>query len=135
MVAGLGQGEYGQRLGRLAAGHGQGADATFERGDPFFEHLLGGVHDAGVDVARLCQAEQGGGVLGVAEDVAGGLVDGYGAGPGRRVRRSTGVDLTCLETLGLAHGAPSGESSGVAHQVTNYDRTTQDSRTGGRPVR
>jgi len=26
----------------LAAGHGQGADATFERGDPFFEHLLGG---------------------------------------------------------------------------------------------
>ena len=34
VVAGLGQGQYGQGLGRLAAGQGQGADAAFERRPP-----------------------------------------------------------------------------------------------------
>ena len=40
-----------------------------------FQHGLGGVHDAGVDVAGHLQVEQVGTVLGVVEGVGGGLVD------------------------------------------------------------
>ncbi|WP_346243143.1 PLP-dependent transferase, partial [Rhodococcus ruber] len=41
--------------------------AALEGGDALFDRVLGGVHDAGVDVAGFGQAEQGGGVVGVVE--------------------------------------------------------------------
>jgi hypothetical protein len=51
----------------------------------FWTANVGRIHDAGVDVAELGQAEQVGGVLGVAELVAGGLVDRHRHGVGRRI--------------------------------------------------
>ena len=54
-------------------------DSAFEGGNALLEDVGGGVHDAGVDVAELLQAEEPAGVVGVVEDVGGGLVDGHGA--------------------------------------------------------
>ena len=100
VVAGLGQVEDRQRLGRLARltarapGCRRPCAAALERGDARLEHGLGRVHDPGVDVADLGQREQVGRVLGVAELVAGGLVDRHGPGAGGRVglvrRRGSG---------------------------------------------
>ena len=78
-VAGAGQGEDGQGLGGLAGGGGQGRRSSFEGGDALLEDVGGGVHDAGVDVAEFLQAKEPGGMIGVFEDVRGGLVDGDGA--------------------------------------------------------
>ena len=41
--------------------------AAFERGDALFQHRVGRVADAGIDVAECLQAEQRGGVVGVVE--------------------------------------------------------------------
>ena len=67
------------------------------------ERTLGGVHDAGVDVADLGQREQVLRVRGVAELEARGLVDRHRPGAGGRVGLAADVDLTCLETPGVAH--------------------------------
>ena len=82
LFAGVGEGGDGEGLGGLAGGGGEGGDSAFERGDALLEDVGGGVHDAGVDVAELLQGEEAGGVVGVVEDVGGGLVDGDGAGVG-----------------------------------------------------
>ena len=93
------------RLGGLAAAHDQRAgqadgrgDATLEAAQPGLERTLGGVHDAGVDVADLGQREQVLRVRGVAELEARGLVDGHRTGAGGRVGLAADVDLSCLET-------------------------------------
>ena len=71
----------------------QRADAAFQVGQALLEHVGGRVHDAGVDVAQLLQGEQVGRVFGVAELVAGGLVDRHGAAAGGRVGLLAGVQL------------------------------------------
>ena len=76
---------------RLARSGGDGADAAFERRDALFEHRDRGVGDARVDVPRALHVEERRGVLGVAEDVRGGLVDRHRAAAGRRVGRLAGV--------------------------------------------
>jgi hypothetical protein len=106
VAAVLGQVEQCHGLGRLAAGHGQRRHAALERRHPFLEDRLGGVHDAGVDVPELLEAEESGGVGSVPEGVAGGLVDGHGPGPGGRVGHGPGVDLAGFE-------APIGHGSGL----------------------
>ena len=65
---------------RGAGGDGEPGGAAFERGDALFEHVVGGVHQAGVDVAEFLEGEEIGGVLGAVEDVGGGAVDRHGAG-------------------------------------------------------
>ena len=82
MVAGLGEVEQGERLGGLAAGDQQRADAALERGDALLDRGLRRVHDPGVDVAELLEREQVRGVVGVVEGVGGGLVDRQGPGVG-----------------------------------------------------
>ena len=52
-----------------AGGHGQRADAPFERSDALLEDVLGGVGQAAVDIARIGQAETRGCVLGIVEYV------------------------------------------------------------------
>ena len=106
----LGQVHDGERLRGLTRGDGEGAGdadgglgATFESGDPGLEHPLGGVHDAGVDVADLGQGEQVGGVGRVPELVRGRLVDRHRPGPGGGVGFLAGVDLTGLEAPLVAH--------------------------------
>ena len=92
LVAGRGQRGDGERLRRLARGRGQRRRAAFERRHALLKDVGGGVHDAGVDVAELLQREQAAGVVGVLEDVGGGLVDGHGARAGGGVGRLAGVN-------------------------------------------
>ena len=100
----LGQVRERHELGGLPARGGQRAHAALERGHAVLEHRLGGVHDPRVDVAELLEPEQRRRVRGVAEHVAGGLVDGNGAGAGGRIGRGARVDLLGLETPALGHG-------------------------------
>ena len=85
VVAGPGEVEDRQRLGRLAGGDAEGRDAALERGDALLEDVGRRVHDPGVDVPELLEPEQPRGVRGVIEDVARGGVDRDGPGVRRRV--------------------------------------------------
>ena len=90
-------GEVLQREGRsrLPARQRQRPDAALERGDPLLEHVVGRVHDAGVDVAELLQREQVRRVLGALKLVRGRLIDRHrdracgriGAPPGMQGQR------------------------------------------------
>ena len=65
-----------QRLGRLARGGRERADALLQRGYALLEDVGGGVHDPCVNVALFGEREQVRRPLGIVEDVGGGLVDG-----------------------------------------------------------
>ena len=77
--------------GRLTAGERQRRRAALERRDALFEHVVGRVHDAGVDVAELLEREQIRGVLGALELIGGGLVDRHRDGARRRVSAPASV--------------------------------------------
>ena len=83
-----------QRRGdrRQAAGEGQARRAAVQRRQTLFQHVGGGVHQAGVDVAELAQAEEVGRVLGVVKHIAGRGVNRHGAGGRRGVGRLSGMD-------------------------------------------
>lgn len=72
-------------LRSLARGCSDGGSSTFEGGDALFQHVNCGVHDAGVDVAKLLEPEEAGAMVGVIERVAGGGVNGNSAGVGGRI--------------------------------------------------
>ena len=97
VVAGVGEVEDREVLGGLTGRQEQRGDAAFERGDALLDDVLRRVHDPGVDVAGLGQAEQRRGVLGAVERVRRGLVDRQRPRVGRDVRRLAGVDLLGLE--------------------------------------
>ena len=92
VVAHFGNGLHRIGDGRHAAGHGQGTDAAFQRRNALFQHVVGGVHDPRVDVARHLEVKQVGAVLGVVEGERGGLVNRHGHRLGGRVGAVTGVD-------------------------------------------
>ena len=75
------------------------ADAAFERGNALLENVGRRIHDARVDVAEFLQGEQARSVVGVVEDIRGGLVDGHGAGSGRGVDLLPGVNGESGEVL------------------------------------
>ena len=104
-------------LRRLPRSGGQGPDPGLQRRDPLLEHVPGRIHDPGVDVARLGQPEEVGGMRGVVEDVRRGLVDRQCTRVGRGISGLARVDLLGLEAptrrwivLFLRHGShsPSG---------------------------
>ena len=99
-------GDVRQRAGRcrLSGREQQRADAALERGQPLLDDVLGRVDDAGVDVARFGQPEQGGRVIGVPELERRRLVDRQGPCAGGRIRGLTGMDLLGLEGPLFAHG-------------------------------
>ena len=97
VIAGAGEVQYRECLGGLPGGQEQRGHAALERGDALLDDVGGRVPDAGVDVARHLEPEQGGGVCGVVEGVRRGLVDRQGAGVGGRVGLLAGVDLPGLE--------------------------------------
>ncbi len=92
VVAGLGDRLDRVGDGRHARGQRQRGDAAFERRDALFEHVVGGIHDAGVDVARHLQVEQVRAVPGAVEGVGRRLVDGHRHGAGGGVGCLSGVD-------------------------------------------
>ena len=62
------------------------------------QHVGGGVHETGVDVAEFLQPEEVRGVLGAFEDIGGGLVDRHGAGQGGRVGLLAGMECERIES-------------------------------------
>ncbi len=76
---------------RAAGRYGQPCHAAFEGGHPLFQHIIGGVHDSGVNVARHVQVEQVGAVLGVIEFEGNILIDRHCDSLGGRVRREAMV--------------------------------------------
>ena len=85
-----GAGDIEHRIGgsRLAGSHRQGADTAVKRCQALFEHVGGRIHQPGIDVAELLEAEEVGGMLRTFENVGRCLVDGNGAGEGLRSRES-----------------------------------------------
>ena len=76
-----------QRLNRVVNRRRTGCqrkrrNAALQRRNALFQHILRGVGQAAVDVARIGQTETVSGVLAVAEHIGSGLVDGHGAGIG-----------------------------------------------------
>jgi hypothetical protein len=57
----------------------EACDATFESGNTFLKHVSSGVHNAGIDVAELFEAEEFGGMFCITKHVAGGLINRDGA--------------------------------------------------------
>ena len=86
VVSGAGDVEDGIGDGGGTGSHGQGTHAPFQGSDPLLEDVLGRIGQAAVDVAGVGQAEARGGVLGIAEHVRRGQVDGDGACIGGRIR-------------------------------------------------
>ncbi|MGY3626735.1 hypothetical protein ACVWWI_003666 [Bradyrhizobium sp. USDA 3686] len=87
LVAGLEQLLQHHDLRGMARGHRQRGRAAFECCDALFQHRVGGIADAGIDVAEGLQAEQRGGVVGVVEDERRRLIDRS------RARTSGGIGL------------------------------------------
>ena len=75
--------------------------AALEFRDALLEHIVGGVHEAGVDVAQLAEAEEVRGVLGVAEDIRAGAVEGHRAGHGGGIGGGTPVEADGFEFHGF----------------------------------
>jgi hypothetical protein len=92
LVARVGDGQDGERLGGLPRGERERGRAAFERGDALLEDVGRRVHDARVDVAELLQGEEARGVVRVVEDVGRGLVNWHSARVCRRVRLLPAVD-------------------------------------------
>ena len=98
----------GQRLDgigdrRGAGGQRQRRHAPLQSGDPLLQHVLGGVGQPSVDVPCVRQTKPGSGVGGVAEDIAGGLVDGHRPGVGGGVGLLLPhMELQCLKLI--THG-------------------------------
>ena len=111
VVAALADGE--QRVGhrRHTRGQGQTADATLQGRQALLQHIAGGVHDAGVDIARHFEIEEVRPVLGVIEGIGGGLVNRRGDGLGGRVRLEAGVDGQGLDLHGVSWWVGAGRSS------------------------
>jgi hypothetical protein len=97
VVAGLSNVEHGDGRGGLARGEKQRCCSALEGCNALFDHILGRVLNARVDVAKLGERKQVLGVLSAVEDIGGGLVDRGGAGICDRVGGSTGVNLLGFE--------------------------------------
>jgi delta 1-pyrroline-5-carboxylate dehydrogenase len=94
-------GEDGGGDRRRSRRKGQCADATIERCQALFQHVVGGIHQSRIDVAEFFQRKKIGGVLGILENVTGSGVDGNGPRRGGGVWFLTGMQCQRAES-GLA---------------------------------
>ena len=92
VVACLGNGLNRVGDSRLTRGHRQCRQTAFQRGDPRLQNRLGGVHDAGVDVACDFQVKQIGPMLRAVKRIGHGLVNRRGNRLGGGVGRLAGMD-------------------------------------------
>ena len=99
MVARSHQWKQGDHLGGVAGGGAGGAAAAFEGGDAFLQHRHRGVGQAAVDIAEGLQIEQRGGVVGVLENISGGLVNRRRAGAGHRIGGGAGMHRQGFDTV------------------------------------
>ena len=119
VVTGLREGLQRVGNGGGARSHGQASHAAFKCGDAVLEHALGGVRQAAVDVAGIGQAEAVGGVLGIAEHVARGLVDGHRAG----VAGGIGAFLADVQLQGVEAEGVLGVIDELAHWKVSLDNS------------
>ena len=102
VVTGLGKCLQGIGDGSGTGGDGKTGHATLERGDTVLEDALGGVGQTAVDVTGVGKTKAVGGVLGVAEHIARGLVDRHGTGVGCGIGALlANVQLQGIETKGV----------------------------------
>lgn len=102
MVTGLGEGLQGIGDGGGARGDGEASNAALERSDTVLEDALGGVGQTAVDVTGVGKTKAVGGVLGVAEHIARGLIDRHSTGVGCRIGALlANVQLQGIETKGV----------------------------------
>ena len=92
-----GQGLDGIGDGGGTGGHGQSGHAALQGRNALFEHVLGGVGQTAIDVARVSQTKPGGGMGGIMENVRSGLIDRDGTGVGGGI----GLLLANVELKGL----------------------------------
>ena len=97
MLPRLGQSLDGVSDGRRAGGQRQGRHAALQGRHALLQHVLGGIGETPVDIARVGESEPGRGLGAVAEHVGGGLIDGYRPGAGGGI----GLLLTRVELEGL----------------------------------
>ena len=73
------RGEGFDRIGdrRRARSQRQRRAAALQSGDALLQHLLRGVGQSAVDIARVGKTEAVGGVLRITEYIGSGLIDGY----------------------------------------------------------
>ena len=91
-----------QSLDGVGDGSGTGSGrqsrhAAFQGCDALLKNVLGGVGQAAIDVAGVCQAEAVSSMLAVAEDIGSGLVNGHRAGIGSGI----GLLLANMQLKGL----------------------------------
>ena len=108
------QREQRQHLCRMTRRRHRAASAAFERGQPRLERGVGRVGQPRIDEAYGLQVEQGGGVVGILEDIGRGLVDRQRSRAGGRVGRRAGMHRQGFEAVGL-----------VAHEDTPRLKTMQ----------
>ena len=72
--------------GRSAGRNSQGCSSALKRGNSLLQHVLGGVGQTSVDIARIRQAEAVSGVFAVVEHIGCGLIDRDRSGIRRRIR-------------------------------------------------
>jgi hypothetical protein len=87
IVAGTHDGVEHDHLRGMAGRYRKCGRAALERGDPLFQHSLGRIHDARVDVAEGLQTEQRRCMVDIVEDEGRRLVDR------RRARAGGGIGL------------------------------------------
>ena len=97
VVAGLGERGEREQVRRLPARRRHRRRAAFERREALLEDVRRRVHDAGVDVAELLQAEELCRVVGAVEREGRGLVDRHGPAVGAGVGLLAGVELERVE--------------------------------------
>jgi len=71
--------------------HRKRGGAAFEGCDTLFQHRVGRISDAGIDVAECLQAEQRGGVIGVVKHERRGLINRCRPRAGSRIRLRAGM--------------------------------------------
>ena len=97
MVAGAGNVLNGVSDGRCTGGGSKGRSAAFQSGNALLKNGGGGIHQAGVDVSALGEAESARRLSGVLENVRGSGVDRYRTG----IRGGIGAFLTGVYLQGF----------------------------------
>ena len=80
----------------------QSGRAALHFRDALLEHIVGGVHQARVDVAEFAQAKEVRGMLGIAENKRAGAVDRHRAGEGDGIGGGAAVEAEGFEFHGRA---------------------------------
>ena len=102
VVTGLGKSLQGIGDGSSTGGDGKTCHTALECGDTVLKDALGGVGQTAVDVTGVGKTKAVGGVLGIAEHIARGLVDRHGAGVGCGIGALlANVKLQGIETKGV----------------------------------